>query len=106
MKRILKLCLLIFFLIIAAQPTYAQEGDAPSKDNTPPEDGGPIPFVPATRFAHLTTSDGLANAHVEVIFQDSQGFMWFGTHDGLSRYDGYHFTTYRNDLTPQQPQWE
>ncbi|WP_420828925.1 two-component regulator propeller domain-containing protein [Desulfobulbus rhabdoformis] len=30
------------------------------------------------------------------IFQDSQGFMWFGTRDRLNRYDGYWGTTYRH----------
>ncbi len=97
MQRVLKLCLLLFIfcLTIAAQPTYAQEGDTPSPD------GAPTPLSPTTRFTHLTTTDGLANAHVEVIFQDSQGFMWFGTRDGLSRYDGYNFITYRHD--PDDP---
>jgi len=89
MKRVLNLCLLIFCLTIATQPLYAQEGDEPTS------------LGPATRFAHLTTADGLANAHVEVIFQDSRGFMWFGTRDGLSRYDGYHFSAYRHN--PDDP---
>jgi len=34
---------------------------------------------------------------VRVIFQDSRGFLWFGTEDGLNRYDGYTFKTYKPD---------
>lgn len=47
-------------------------------------------------FKVLTRDDGLGHNHVECIFQDSDGFIWFGTRNGLSRYDGYEFTTYRN----------
>ena len=82
--------LLLYFTILTPI-TYAQGGDSPP----------PSGLEPTLRFAHLTTADGLANAHVEVIFQDSRGFMWFGTRDGLSRYDGYHFTTYRHN--PDNP---
>jgi PAS domain S-box-containing protein len=42
-----------------------------------------------------TTSDGLVRDHVSRIVQDSQGFLWFCTSDGLSRFDGYNFTSYR-----------
>lgn len=41
---------------------------------------------------------GLSNSSVKSIFQDSQGFMWFGTYDGLNRFDGYDIKTYRNQL--------
>jgi ligand-binding sensor domain-containing protein len=41
---------------------------------------------------------GLSNSSVKSIFQDSQGFMWFGTFDGLNRFDGYDIKTYRNQL--------
>jgi len=41
---------------------------------------------------------GLSNSSVKSIFQDSQGFMWFGTFDGLNRFDGYNIKTYRNQL--------
>lgn len=41
---------------------------------------------------------GLSNSSVKSIFQDSQGFMWFGTFDGLNRFDGYEIKTYRNQL--------
>lgn len=43
----------------------------------------------------ITTSDGLANNSVRYLFQDSKGFIWMGTLDGLSRYDGHSFVTFR-----------
>lgn len=51
----------------------------------------------AIKFKHLTIVNGLSQSTVEAIVQDHQGFMWFGTEDGLNRYDGYQFTVYRND---------
>jgi len=49
------------------------------------------------RFSSLGTRDGLSQSSVNCIFRDSYGFMWFGTQDGLNRYDGYSFTAYRHD---------
>ncbi len=49
------------------------------------------------RFAHLTTNDGLSQASVEAILQDRRGFMWFATRNGLNRYDGNSFVTYKHD---------
>nr|WP_314896123.1 two-component regulator propeller domain-containing protein [uncultured Flavobacterium sp.] len=46
----------------------------------------------------LDMSDGLSNNSVTAIYQDSDGFMWFGTYDGLNRYDGYNFKVYRNRI--------
>ena len=48
-------------------------------------------------FDHLNTNDGLSQNSVWAITKDSKGFMWFGTDDGLNRYDGYEFITYRNN---------
>ena len=48
-------------------------------------------------FEHLKVEDGLTQNTVTAILQDSKGFMWFGTKDGLNRYDGYKFKTFRND---------
>lgn len=49
------------------------------------------------RFERLTVDQGLSENTVPCIFQDSQGFMWFGTLDGLNMYDGYGFTAYHHD---------
>jgi signal transduction histidine kinase/DNA-binding response OmpR family regulator/ligand-binding sensor domain-containing protein len=49
------------------------------------------------KFEHLTTDDGLSGSVIECIIQDSKGFMWFGTRNGLNKYDGYKFTIYRHD---------
>lgn len=45
---------------------------------------------------YLGIEQGLSNNSVNAVFQDSYGFMWFGTFDGLNRYDGYNFKVYRN----------
>ena len=49
------------------------------------------------RFKHLTIDDGLSSSKVNCIYQDSKGFMWFGTFEGLNRYDGYEFTIFQKD---------
>jgi ligand-binding sensor domain-containing protein/DNA-binding CsgD family transcriptional regulator len=48
-------------------------------------------------FHHLTVSDGLSQNYVTAILQDSRGFMWFGTQDGLNCYDGNRFTIFKAD---------
>ena len=49
------------------------------------------------RFDHISIEEGLSQSSVRVIFQDSRGFLWFGTQDGLNRYDGYGFKVYKPD---------
>ncbi|KGO91710.1 hybrid sensor histidine kinase/response regulator transcription factor [Flavobacterium subsaxonicum] len=46
----------------------------------------------------LDINQGLSNNSVITIHQDNNSFMWFGTYDGLSRYDGYNFKVYRNRI--------
>jgi ligand-binding sensor domain-containing protein/serine phosphatase RsbU (regulator of sigma subunit) len=46
---------------------------------------------PHLRFDHIT---GMAKGAITTIVQDSRGFLWFGTEEGLSRYDGYGFVSY------------
>ncbi len=53
------------------------------------------------RFGRLTSEDGLSNVQVRGITQDKYGFLWFGTANGLNRYDGSSIKVYRND--PDDP---
>ncbi len=53
------------------------------------------------RFDHLTVEDGLSHNWVMAVRKDSYGFLWVGTQDGLNRYDGAGFVTYRSD--PEDP---
>ncbi len=48
------------------------------------------------KFRHLTTKDGLSSHYVNCITKDSRGFMWFGTEDGLNRFDGYNIVEYKH----------
>ena len=52
---------------------------------------------PKLRFTHISNEEGISNSTIEAIYQDSLGFIWFGTRDGLNRYDGNEIVVYRND---------
>ncbi len=80
---------LFFALLLSFQvtvPVYAQEA---SQDTTP---------ISKMEFDRLSLDEGLSQVTVEAILQDSRGFMWFGTGDGLNKYDGYNFTVYKYDV--------
>lgn len=47
-------------------------------------------------FEHFTQENGLSNNQVQCIFQDRKGYMWFGTSQGVSRFDGYRFRVFEN----------
>ncbi len=60
------------------------------------------------RFESITSEDGLSQNTINCIFQDSRGFMWFGTQDGLNKFDGYTFEIYKNiasDSTSLSHNW-
>jgi ligand-binding sensor domain-containing protein/signal transduction histidine kinase len=89
-----------------ATPTSREPGTTPttSHPSTVPETSSPTPQLSAgqhLRFDRIPAEQGLSQATVICILQDDQGFMWFGTEDGLNRYDGYNFTVYKHD--PEDP---
>ncbi len=50
------------------------------------------------KFEHLGTDAGLSQGTVTCVLHDSRGFMWFGTREGLNKYDGYGFVVYKNTV--------
>ncbi len=48
-------------------------------------------------FDHYTANEGLSNGFILSMTQDSKGFMWFGTYNGLNRFDGLSFKVYQFD---------
>lgn len=50
-------------------------------------------------FEQVSIAHGLSQSSVTVMIQDSRGFIWCGTQDGLNRYDGYEFVIYRENLS-------
>lgn len=51
------------------------------------------------QFRSFSVNEGLSQSTVYKIYQDSKGFMWFGTRaGGLNKYDGYSFKIYKNDM--------
>ncbi|MFC2103681.1 two-component regulator propeller domain-containing protein, partial [Bacteroidota bacterium] len=70
--------LLVFSLLLLPNLSYPQYGDM--------------------RFEHLTAEDGLSTpSSILCIYQDSKGFMWLGTEEGLNRYDGYNCKIFRHN---------
>jgi len=57
-----------------------------------------FPQSKSLKFEHLSTAEGLSQINVNCIIQDSRGFIWIGTRDGLNKYDGYKFTVYNHNF--------
>jgi len=54
------------------------------------------------RFKHLLLENGLSQSSVTCILKDSRGFMWFGTEDGLNKYDGSTFSVFTHNSTDKE----
>jgi ligand-binding sensor domain-containing protein/signal transduction histidine kinase len=101
-RRTIKRRLSIGYLpVLLAFSLTASAGAAPR----PLVAGTPIrlPLIEGNdiRFTHLSTDQGLSESRVDHMLQDRQGFIWIGTLNGLNRYDGYRFKTYKPD--PDNP---
>ena len=97
-SRILLLCIIFASYAVAAEPDRANAATAQARNT---QARGALAQLTDLKFAHLTTRDGLAMNNVVSILQDHRGFMWFGTGDGLNRYDGNSFVVYKNN--PSDP---
>jgi signal transduction histidine kinase/ligand-binding sensor domain-containing protein len=77
-RQLIAICLLVMLSMTIPSPAGAQSE--------------------TIRFERISVEDGLSETSVQAILQDKRGFMWFGTEDGLNKYDGYQFTVYKHDL--------
>ena len=68
-------------------------------DSRPYIDRIPILEGRDIRFRKLHNPQNLSRVRVESIVQDTQGFMWFGTWNGLNRYDGYKFKLFKHEAS-------
>jgi len=57
-----------------------------------------IHYTLHAQLKNINLDNRISNNSITTIYQDSQGFMWFGTFDGLNRYDGYSVNVFKNDL--------
>ena len=53
-------------------------------------------------FRNYQVNDGVSSNTITCIMQDSKEFMWFGTRNGLNRFDGSSFKIFRNDVNDAQ----
>ena len=48
-------------------------------------------------FKHITIENGLSQSNAQTIYQDSNGYIWIGTNEGLNRYNGFEMKVYKAD---------
>ena len=82
--KLLLLCM-IAFAIIGAQAKTSEKKEVTSTSSS---------LQQGWRIHHYDNRDGLSHNSIKCIFQDSKGFMWFGTKNGLNRFDGHEFRTF------------
>jgi len=84
----------VLLLFILPVDTYALDADVAWSAAEPP----PVLLPQHLRFEHLTTEQGLSSDIIWSILQDSSGFIWIGTLDGLNRFDGDKFKIYKHNV--------
>ncbi len=95
-----RLVLIVLVAACGGQPALAQTA-TPGGQPVIRHAAGGHPPPRDLRFRRLTTNDGLSQNNVAAIVQDRRGFMWFGTAEGLNRYDGNSFVVARNGPNDQ-----
>jgi signal transduction histidine kinase/ligand-binding sensor domain-containing protein/CheY-like chemotaxis protein len=98
-------CLALLLFLAACADSAPPETAVPDQTAAPDTETRPSTPDPTLRYAaaenirfdHYSLEEGLSQSVVMAILQDSQGFMWFGTQDGLNRFDGYEFTTFSHN---------
>ncbi|MCC9065793.1 hybrid sensor histidine kinase/response regulator transcription factor [Flavobacterium piscisymbiosum] len=79
--------ILLFLMLLVCSPSMPQTaGSSVSKFGHAKYD-----------ISYIGIKNGLANNAVTSVYKDKRGLMWFGTYDGISRYDGYNFLSFRNE---------
>ncbi len=84
------LTLLVLSLILASFAVTNAQANAPTLTTG-------LSAIATLNFRNLSTENGLPTNHIDTILQDKKGFIWLGTQEGLIRYDGYRFQTYKNN---------
>ncbi|TDE14669.1 hybrid sensor histidine kinase/response regulator transcription factor [Dyadobacter psychrotolerans] len=74
----MRYCSLVYLSVFLSNFIFAQSGNV--------------------RFLHIGINEGLSQSTVRYVFQDKKGFIWFGTKDGLNKYDGYKVIVYKKDI--------
>jgi ligand-binding sensor domain-containing protein/signal transduction histidine kinase len=86
---------------LGTSPTTPEAISAPTSTPSAPSHVSPAALPPLCdcilRFDRISIEQGLSQSSARVVFQDSRGFIWIGTEDGLNRYDGYTFKTFKPD---------
>jgi ligand-binding sensor domain-containing protein/signal transduction histidine kinase len=103
----LELALAVLLLVPVCTLAWARAGDSAdtsSLDSPVDTETIRLPVVEGKdiRFARISNSQGLSEVRVSDIVQDDQGFIWFGTWNGLNRYDGYNFKVFKHDPERQE----
>src|SRR5690606_17355913 len=92
--RNLSVTLLVLLTLVAlANPEL---GDVGASTRQQPPDAAPFAQRSLT-LSHITAEHGIADERIWSLLQDRYGFMWFGSNNGLHRFDGYEMVVYRHD---------
>jgi len=90
MSQVVKHYILFFCVLFQTAILFNISTRAQNKNTAPTNWPEPV-------FEHLTIADGLPENSVRCMLQDHLGYMWFGTQNGLVRYDGYNMKVYQTD---------